>query len=69
MAKRQYIAQMTISTEGNEGYMLGAGKSYLVHDEIDTLEEVYKKVMAVTAEQVLEVAEDIFAHTSTLIYQ
>lgn len=69
MIKRQFLAQMAISMENNEGYMLGAGKSYLVHDEIDTLEEVYRKVSAVKAEQIMEVAENIFAHTSTLIYQ
>lgn len=69
MIKRQFLAQMAISMENNEGYMLGAGKSYLVHDEIDTLEEVYRKVSAVTAEQIMEVAEEIFSHTSTLIYQ
>ncbi len=69
MIKRQFLAQMAISMENNEGYMLGAGKSYLVHDEIDTLEEVYRKVSAVTAEQIMEVAEEIFSRTSTLIYQ
>lgn len=69
MIKRQFLAQMAISMENNEGYMLGAGKSYLVHDEIDTLEEVYRKVSAVTAKQIMEVAEDIFSRTSTLIYQ
>lgn len=69
LTKRQFLAQMAISMENNEGYMLGAGKSYLVHDEIDTLEEVYKKVSVVTAEQIMEVAEEIFSTTSTLIYQ
>ena len=69
MIKRQVLAQMAISMENNEGYMLGAGKSYLVHDEIDTLEEVYRKVSAVKGEQIMEVAEEIFANTSTLIYQ
>ncbi|MBO7331067.1 MAG: insulinase family protein, partial [Alistipes sp.] len=69
MTKRQFLAQMAISMENNEGYMLGAGKSFLVHDEIDTLEEVYRKVSAVTAEQIMEVAEEIFSRTSTLIYQ
>ena len=69
MIKRQFLAQMAISMENNEGYMLGAGKSYLVHDEIDTLEEVYRKVSAVKAEQIMEVAEEIFSKTSTLIYQ
>lgn len=28
-ARKQFIAQMSISMESNEGYMLGAGKSYL----------------------------------------
>lgn len=69
MIKRQFLAQMAISMENNEGYMLGAGKSYLVHDEIDTLEEVYRKVSAVRAEQITEVAEEILSRTSTLIYQ
>ena len=69
MIKRQFLAQMAISMENNEGYMLGAGKSYLIHDEIDTLEEVYRKVTAVKAEQIMEVANDIFAKTSTLIYR
>ena len=69
MTKRQFLAQMAISMENNEGYMLGAGKSLLLHDEIDTLQEVYRKVCAVTAEQIREVAEEIFTDTSTLIYQ
>ena len=69
MIKRQFLAQMAISMENNEGYMLGAGKSLLVHNEIDTMEEVYKKVSAVKAEQIMEVAEEIFAQTSMLIYQ
>jgi hypothetical protein len=33
------------------------------------MEEVYKKVSSVKAEQIMEVAEEIFAHTSMLIYQ
>ena len=69
MAKRQYIAQMTIATEGNEGYMLGVGRSLLVHGDVDTLEEAYKKINAVTASQIMEVANEIFTNNSTLIYR
>ncbi|MBO5832702.1 MAG: insulinase family protein [Alistipes sp.] len=68
IAKRQFVAQMAISMESNEGYMLGAGKSYLLYKDIDTLEEAYKKVMAITAEQIMAVAEDSFANVSRLIY-
>ncbi len=69
MAKRQFLAQMAISMESNEGYMLGAGKSFLMHDDIDTMEDIYKKVASVTSDQITEAAEDIFASTSTLIYR
>ena len=69
MAKRQYIAQMTIATENNEGYMLGIGRSLLVHGEVDTLEQAYKKINSITADQILEVANEVFVNNSTLIYQ
>ena len=69
IAKRQFVAQMAISMEANEGYMLGAGKSLLLYKGIDTLEEAYKKVMAITAEDIRSVAEDSFAHLSRLIYR
>lgn len=69
IAKRQFIAQMAISMESNEGYMLGAGKSYLLYKDIDTLEEAYKKVMAITTSQICDVANDCFAQLSQLIYK
>ena len=69
VAKRQFVAQMAISMESNEGYMLGAGKSLLLYKDIDTLEEAYSKVMAITADQICDVANDRFAHLSRLIYK
>ena len=69
VAKRQFVAQMAISMESNEGYMLGAGKSYLIYKDIDTLEEAYKKVMAITSEQIMDVAHDSLGSLSKLIYR
>ena len=69
IAKRQFVAQMAISMEANEGYMLGAGKSYLLYKDIDTLEEAYKKVMAITATQICDVAADSLSNLSRLIYK
>ena len=69
IAKRQFVAQMAISMESNEGYMLGAGKSFLLYKDIDTLEEAYKKVMAITAEQIRSVAEDCLGAMSKLLYK
>ena len=68
IAKRQFVAQMAVAMESNEGYMLGAGKSYLLYKDIDTLEEAYQKVMAITSEQIMDVANDSFASLSRLIY-
>ena len=67
IAKRQFVAQMAISMESNEGYMLGAGKSYLLYKDIDTLEEAYKKVMAITADEICDVANDCFSTILMLV--
>ena len=69
IAKRQFVAQMAISMESNEGYMLGAGKSYLLYKDIDTLEEAYKKVMSISATSIRDVANDCFADLSKLLYR
>lgn len=69
MAKRQFIAQLAISMESNEGYMLGAGKSFLIHGEIDTVEESYRRVSAITAEDIRDVACDVLRDFSTLTYR
>lgn len=69
MAKKQFIAQLAISGESNESYMLSAGKSLLSHDGVDTMEEVYARVRALTAAQLTEAAEEVFTHTSRLIYR
>ncbi|MFI3288568.1 MAG: pitrilysin family protein [Rikenellaceae bacterium] len=69
MAKRQFMAQLAISMESNEGYMLGAGKSFLLHGSIDTVEESYKKIAALTAEQIRDVACDVMRDFSMLTYR
>ena len=69
MAKKQFIAQLAISSESNESYMLSAGKSLLTHDEVDTMEQVYAKVRELTATQLTEVAEELFSEMSRLIYK
>ncbi len=69
MAKRQFIAQLAISMESNEGYMLGIGKSYLCHEQVDTMEEVYRKIDALTASDIMEVANQTLTDCSRLIYR
>ncbi len=69
MAKKQFIAQLAISGESNESYMLGAGKSLLTHDRVDTMEEVYAKIRALTATELTDVAQEVFAQRSRLMYK
>lgn len=68
MAKKQYMGQFAISMENPEGNMMGAAKSMLVFGEVDDSDIIYRKISAVTAEQLQEVANEIFPDFSTLIY-
>ena len=51
--------------------MLTIGKTYLFYNQVDPFHVVYKKIEAVTAEQILEVANEILdpARMSRLIYR
>ncbi len=58
-AKKQILGQVAIMSENNEALMLSMGKTLLVHNQIDTLEEIRKKIDAVTSLQIMEAANDI----------
>jgi predicted Zn-dependent peptidase len=51
--------------------MLSLGKSLLVFDKIDSIEEVCEKIDNVTSGEIIEIANDIFdtSELSTLIYK
>lgn len=70
-AKKQVLGQIAISAENNESQMLSYGKSLLVFNKVDSLAVIKKKIESIQAEQVLEVANEIFApdKLSYLIYK
>ncbi len=70
-AKQQMIGQMALSSDNNENLMLSIGKSLLLYNKVDTLEEVIKKIELLTAEEIIEVANEIFDinKLTTLIYK
>jgi predicted Zn-dependent peptidase len=70
-AKNQMIGQIAISSENNENLMLNVGKSYLLYNRVDSLEEIYQKVESITAEQLIEVANEILDkdRLTTLMYK
>lgn len=70
IAKKQFIGQMTIAMESREGDMLGAARSCLIHNRIDSPEDIRKKIMAIKEEDIIRVANDIYgSNLSTLIYK
>jgi len=70
-SKQQLIGQITLSEENNCNVMLGMGKSVLLYNKVDDLETVHKKINAITAKDLQDVANEIFNEKklSSLIYQ
>ncbi len=59
-AKKQYLGQLTIANEQKEGCFLNFGKSIMLYNKYNTIEEVVERVNAVTAEEIQEIAKEIF---------
>jgi predicted Zn-dependent peptidase len=70
-AKNQIKGYLARGYENHENLMLTLGKSLLVFNKIDTIEDICKKIEAVTASELLDIANDIFepSKLSTLIYK
>jgi len=70
-AKKQFIGQLAIAAENNEGMMLGAGKSMMVYGKVDPPELMYNRINKLSASEIMEVANEILApdNLSLLIYQ
>ncbi len=70
LAKKQFLGQMTIAIESNENYMLGAARSYLHYNNVDSLDSFRDKIMSITRDELIEVAQEIYGQQiSTLIYR
>lgn len=70
-AKKQLLGQIAMAQENNNALMLAYGKSLLTFDRIDSFEEVAQHIEAITAEELQDVAQEIFNpnQLSHLIYQ
>jgi predicted Zn-dependent peptidase len=70
-AKNQIKGYLARGYENHESLMLSLGKSLLIFNKIDTIEDICKKIDNVTASELLETANDIFepSKLSTLIYK
>jgi predicted Zn-dependent peptidase len=69
-AKEQLKGHMALGLDSNSGLMLGLGKSLLLFNQIDTIQEIYAGIDKLTAEELLEIANTYFApeNCSELIF-
>ncbi len=67
IAKKQFLGQLAIATESNEGNMLGAGKSFLLYNKVHSLAEVARKIDSITRKDILEIANEIFGRELSVI--
>ncbi len=70
-AKKQLIGQLAIAGENREDLMLTIGKSYLFYNRVDPMKMVFEKIEAITANQIIEVANEILnpSRMSLLTYR
>lgn len=69
-AKKQIIGQIGVAGDNFENNALDMGKTFLHYGKFEGPEEVFKRIEALSAEQLLEVANEMFAedYLSTLLY-
>lgn len=70
-AKKQLIGQIGVASDNNENNALGMAKTYLHYHKYESSEAIFKRIEALKAEELQEVANEMFAeeYLSTLIYR
>lgn len=58
-AKQQFVGQLNLSYETKLAEMLSIGHTALFFDEVDTIEESLAEIQEITADEILEVANEI----------
>jgi predicted Zn-dependent peptidase len=70
-ARKQTAGQLGVSVDNKESLFLGLGKQFLHHNRYDTPDEICRKIENVTAENIMEVANEVLSPSlwSSLIYE
>ncbi len=70
-AKIQLKGHLSLSLDSNSGIMLGLGKSLLLFNQIDSIQEVYDGIDKLSVKDLQEIAEEYFDESklSELIYE
>jgi len=59
-AKQKFIGQIALAEENRMSLIISMAKSLLDFNYVDTLEQIFAKINAVTAEQMLEISNEVF---------
>ena len=59
-SKEQLKGHLALGLDSNSGLMLGLGKSLLLFNQIDTIQEIYESIDKLTSIELLEVANQYF---------
>ncbi|NDV58086.1 pitrilysin family protein [Bacteroides sp. 519] len=70
-AKKQLIGQIGVASDNNENNALGMAKTFLHYNKCESRDFLFKRIDALTADILLEVANEMFAEDrlSTLLYR
>ncbi len=70
-AKRQLKGQIAIACDNREQFALDFGRSFLHHGTERHLDDLYRRIDAITAEDIQTVANELFAteRLTTLIFK
>lgn len=60
-AKEQLIGQLAMAEENNSGLMLMMGKSLLDLDKIEDIDDIYRKIQAIKAAELQDIANEMFS--------
>ena len=70
-AKEQLKGHLALSLDSNSGIMLGLGKSLLLFNQIDSIQEIYSAIDKLTVKELREIAAEYFdeRNVSELIFE
>lgn len=70
-AKQQIMGQIAIANESRINKLFHVGRSFLLKNSAESINEIYQKIDKVNSDELLEIANEVFFpdHLSTLVYK
>ncbi len=70
-AKQKFVGQIALGEENRIGLIIAMAKSLLDFNRVDSIEEIFAKINAVTADEILTISNEIFdpGHLTTLLFE